>query len=161
MKEAMFMERFLPKVIVQPVDLNGGANTGERFDMQKFKKVAFIIVADDGTTPSSHTVSLEQHTVASAGTPAALPIANAWFHKVDAELAFTKVVPSSAAASFDIDSVVGDTKFVAVFEVNQEDLTDGYRWVSLNLTDAGGAQIGAVIAIGFNATEKPAYGKEA
>ena len=159
MKEALFMEQFLPKVTTGPVDLDAAANTGERFDMQKFKRVAFIIVAAAGTTPDSHTVSLQQHTVATSGTPAALAIANPWFHKVNAETSFTKVDVDVAASSFDIDAIVGDTKFVAVFEVLQENLTDGYRWVSLNMTDAGGAQLGTVIAIGFDATEKPTYGK--
>lgn len=159
MKEALFMEHCLPKVIGGPVDLNDAAVTGARFDMQKFKRVVFILAAAAGTTPSSHTISFEQHTVASAGTPAALAIASPWFHKVNAETAYTKVELSVAASSFDIDAVVGDTKFVAVFEVLQEELTDGYRWISANLTDSGGAQLGCLLAIGFNGTEAPVYGK--
>jgi hypothetical protein len=158
MKEALFMEQFIVKASTDPVDLNTGANAGARFDMQKFKRVTFIIVAAAGTTPSSHTVSFQQHTAASGGSSAALAHDNPWFHKVAAATVFTKVNSTGTeASSFDIDTIVGDDKFIAVFEVLQEDLTDGNRFLSCDLTDAGGAQIGAVIAIGHNGTELPAY----
>lgn len=157
MKEALFMEKNIVKVSTQPVDFNAGANTGARFDIQKFKRVAFLIVCDAGTTPSSHTVSFQQHDAASAGTSVALTIDTPYFHKVDTATAFTKVVPPALASSFDIDTIVGDTKFVAVFEVLQEQLTDGNRWVSCNVTDAAGAQLGTVLAIGHNGVELPAY----
>lgn len=159
MKEQLLMEQMIPKVIIEPVDLNAGANTGARFDMAKFKRVTFLIVAAAGTAPTNHSVALKQHTVAAAGVPAALSVDNPWFHKVDAATVFTKVVPGAKADTFDIDAIVGDTKFVAAFEVLQEDLTEGYRYVSLDIADVGGAQIGTVIAIGHNGTELPAYAK--
>lgn len=155
--EKFLMEKATVKAIIGPVDLNDAANTGLRVDMSKCRRVTFIIVAAAGTTPNSHTVALKQHTVASSGTPANLSVDNPYYHKVDSATEFTKVVPSSAAASFDIDAVVGDTKFIAVFEVLQEQLTDGYRWVSCDLTDSGGAQLGTVIAI-CEGMDKPAYG---
>lgn len=155
--EAMLMETRTVKSIIGPVDLNTGANTGERIDMKNVKRVTFVITAAAGTTPSSHTVSFEQHTVASAGTPLALTIDNGYYHKVDTATSFTRVAPTGTkASSFDIDSVVGDTKFMAVFEVLAEDLTDGYRWLSLNMTDSGGAQLASVIAI-VDHMSHPAY----
>jgi len=161
MREALFMEQAIVKVTLDVVDLNTGANPGVRFDMQKFKRVSFIVVAAAGTTPSSHTVSFQKHDAASAGSSAALEIAAPWFHKVAAATLFTKVELSAAASSIDIDAIVGDTKFVAVFEVLAEDIdaNSAHRWVSLDMTDSGGAQLGTVIAIGHNATEKPAYSK--
>lgn len=159
MKESLFMEQNIVKVSSNPIDFDTGANTGARIDMQKFKRVAFIYVAAAGTTPSAHAVSFQQHDAASAGTSIALTIDNPWFHKVNAATEFTKVVPGAKASSFDIDAVVGDTKFVAVFEVLVEDLTDGNRWVSCNVGDVGGAQLSAVLAIGFNGSEIPAYAK--
>lgn len=155
--EQFLMEGATVKVIVPPVDLNDAANTGERVDMQKFKRVTFICVAKAGTTPSSHTFSPKQHTVASSGSPAALSIANPYFHKVDTATYFTKVEPTVAASSFDLDTIVGDTKYVVVFEVLSEDLTDGYRYVSLDQTDSAGAQLGTIIAVCHKADFKPAY----
>jgi hypothetical protein len=158
MQEKLFMEKAQIKVTTYPVDLDAGANTGARVDMQHFKRCTFLIVAGAGTTPSSHTVSFQQHDAASAGTSANLSIDNGYFHRVSTATYFTKVAPTgTAAASFDIDTVVGDTKYVAVFEVNQEDITDGNRWISCNLTDAGGAQLGTIIAICHNCDQAPAY----
>lgn len=161
MKEALFLEQCQLKVSTDPVDLNTAANTGARIDMQKFKRVTFVVIAAAGTTPSAHTVDFDQHDAASAGNSKALSISSPWFHKVDAETAFTKVELSSAVDSIDIDAIVGDTKFVAVFEVLQEelDVNGAFRYVSCNLTDAGGAQLGTVLAICHGATEKPAYSK--
>lgn len=151
------MEKATVKAIIGPVDLNDAANTGLRVDMSKCKRVTFVVVAAAGTTPSAHTATLKQYDAASSGNSADLSVENPYFHKVDAATVFTKVVPGAAAAAFDIDTTVGDTKFIAVFEVLAEQLTDGYRWVGLNLSDAGGAQLGAVIAI-CHGMDKPAYG---
>lgn len=156
--EKLFMEKCTVKSAISPVDLNDGANTGNRIDMSKCRRVTFVFDVKAGTTPSSHTVSFQQHTVASSGTPANLSIDNPYFHKLDTATEFTKVVPGAAASSFDIDTLVGDAKFMAVFEVKAEDLTDGYRWVSCNLTDAGGAQLGACLAICHDMKDEPAYG---
>lgn len=156
--EALFMEKATVKAVTGPIDLDAGANTGGRIDMQKFKRCTFIIVAAAGTTPSSHTASFQQHDAVSAGNSASLSLALPWFHKVDTATVYTKVEPTVAAASFDIDSVVGDTKFVAVFEVKQEEIDMALgRWISCNVTDAGGAQIGTVIAIPHEPVFYPAY----
>lgn len=157
MKESFLMEKATVKVITGAVDLNTGANTGERVDMRMFKRVTFIAAVEAGTTPSAHTHTLKQHTVASAGTPADLSVDNPYWIKAGAATSFTKVIPVAAAAAYDIDTTVIDAKYVVVFEVLQEQLTDGYRYVSLDTADAGGSQLGAVIAICHEAVSKPAY----
>lgn len=161
MKEALFLEHSLPKTIIGNVDLNTGANTGERFDMQKFKRVVFLIQLAAGTTTSAHSIALKQHTVASAGTPAALSVDNPYFHKIGAATLFTKVAPSVAADTYDLHALLSNSVAIVAFEVLQEQLTEGYRYVSLDIADTGGAQLGSVIAIGFNGTEAPVYGKVA
>lgn len=155
--EQCFLEKFVVKSSTVAVDLNTVANVGAYIDMKDAKRITFIMDVAAGTTPSSHTVSFQQHTVGSAGTPADLTIDNGYFHKADTATYFTKVAPTGTkAASFDIDSVVADAKFMAVFEILAEDLTDGYRWVSCNVTDAGGSQMGSVLAI-VEPKTKPAY----
>jgi len=146
--EAMFLEKYVIKSSTVAVDLNAGANSGARIDMKNAKRVVFLIDAGAGTTPTGHVVSFQQHTAASGGTTTNLTIDNGYYHKVDAATVFTKVEPTGTkAASFDIDAIVGDTKFMAAFEVLAEDLTDGNRWVSCNIADVGGAQLGSVIAV--------------
>jgi len=153
------MEENIVKVGTGPIDLDAGNNVGARIDMQKFKRVTFIAFAAAGTTPSSHTFSFKQHTAATAGTTAVLSHMNPYFHKLNAETVFTKVQPTVAADAYDLDTLVGDAKYVIVFEILSEDLTDGYRWVSLDQSDSGGAQLGGIIAVGHSADFKPAYDK--
>lgn len=161
MENSLFMEENMVKAITGPVDLDTGANTGARFDMSKFQKVTFICVAAAGTTPNSHTFSFQQHDAASSGNTAALSIDTPYFHKLDTATYFTKVTPGAAASSFNLDSLVLDAKYIVVFEVNadQLDRDTGYSWVSINQTDAGGAQLGTTIAIGSNSVANPAYSK--
>lgn len=159
MKEQYLLEKSLPKTIIAPIDLNAGANTGGRFDMQKFKRVSFIIVLAAGTTTTTHSIALKQHSVASAGTPSVLSVDNPYFHKIGAATSFTKVTPSSAADTYDLHSILADSASIVVFEVLAEQLTDGQRYVSLDIADAGGAQIGSVVAIGHNGSELPCYSK--
>lgn len=155
--EAFLMEKAIVKAVIGPVDLDTGANTGNRVDMKDLERVTFICAAAAGTTPSSHTFTLKQHTLASAGTSADLEVSNPYYHQLAAATSFTKVQPSTAAAAYDLDSIIVDAKYVVVFEVLASQLTDGYRWVSLDQTDAGGAQIGVVLAIGHAAGSKPSY----
>ena len=155
--EALLMEKATVKDVVGPVDLNTGANTGARVDMKGFERVSFVCMAAAGTTPSSHTFSFQQHDAASAGNSAALSIDNPYYHKLDSATSYTKVVPGAAASSFDLDTLVGDAKYVVVFEVLAEQLSEGYRWVSINQTQAGGAQIGAILAVCHEPGSKPAY----
>ena len=156
--EAFLMEKATVKAIVGPVDLNDAANTGLRVDISKARRVSFICVLAAGTIPASHTFTLYQHTVATAGTPAVLAVDNPYFHKISTATEFTKVVPGAAASAYDLDTLFGDTKGIVVFEVLAEQLTDGYKWVSIDLTDSAGAQLGVVIAIAHDVKDSPAYG---
>lgn len=158
--EAFLMEKAQVKVVTGPIDLDAGANTGARVDMQKFKRVAFVVSAAAGTTPNAHLHTLRQHDAATAGNSKDLSVANPYYHKVNTATEFTRVVPSAAAAAYDLDTLVGDNKYVVVFEVLQEqlDVANGFRWVSLDTADVGGAQLGVVLAICHEAQSKPAYG---
>lgn len=161
MREAFFMEENTVKVGSGPIDLDAGANTGARVDMALFDRVAFLVILAAGTTPSAHLHTLRQHDAASAGNSKDLSVMNPYYYKLNASTSYTKVEPTVAAAAYDLDTLVGDNKYVVVFEVlaEQLDLANSYRWVSLDTTDVGGAQLGTVVAIPRNAKEKPAYEK--
>ena len=159
-RNALLMDKAQVKVIIGPVDLNDGANTGARVDMSKCERVSFICAAGVGTAPSSHTFTFEQHSVASAGSPLALSIGNPYFHCLNSAAAFTKVTPGANASSYDLDTLVGDNEYVVIFEVLADQLADGYQWVSINQSDSGGAQLGSVIAVLHDGVAKPAYGVE-
>lgn len=155
MQNARFAEEYILKNIVDPVDWNTAAVTGGRIDMKDLEKVIFIAVLNSATSRTAIDIDFDQHTVATSGTPIALSIDNAYYHKVGAATSFTKVEPSSKADAYNLLTLVGDSKAILVFEVRSSDLTDGYRWVSANTSDTGAAGIGCVLALG-QARFKPA-----
>ena len=156
--EAFLMEKASVKALIGPVDLNDGANTGLRVDMSKARRVTFICILAAGTTPNAHLFTLYQHTVTTAGTPLVLAVDNPYYHKLDTATEFTKVVPGAAASAYNLDSIFADAKGIVVFEVLAEQLTDGYKWVSIDIADTGGAQLGTVLAIAHDVKDAPAYG---
>ena len=147
--ETLLLEKRLPKTIIAPVDLNTGANTGLRVDMKNVKRVTFLAILAAGTTTTTHSFALKQHTVASSGTPAVLSVDNPYFYKKAAETVFTKVAPTVAADTYDLHTLLADNVAIVAFEVlaEQMDRAGGYRWASLDVADTGGAQLGTVIAI--------------
>src|SRR5574343_563559 len=150
MNNSLFLEKMIAKGSTTPVDLNAGANTGARIAMKNLNKVTFIAILAAGTTTSSHTFTLKQHDAASSGNTKDLEVSNPYFHKIGAATSFTKVSPTVDAAAYDLHSLLGDSASIVVFEVlaEQLDRTNDYNYVSLNISDAGGTQLGACIAIG-------------
>lgn len=155
LQNSFFGEEVVPKSIIDPVDWNTAAVTGGRIDMKDLEKVIFIITLNSATSRTAVTVDLDQHTVASAGTPAALSVSNKYYHKVGAATVLTEVEPTVAADTYDLTTLVGDNKAIVIMEVHSSDLTEGYRWVSMNSADSGAAGIGSVMALGV-AKLKPA-----
>lgn len=146
------MEKFLAedkvlKAVVGPVDLNTAAVTGARVNIAKAKRVTFVAVLGAGTSTTAHTFTLRQHTAASSGTSADLSVDNPYYHKIGAATLFTKVEPGSAAAAYNLHSLLADSASIVVFEVLAEQLTEGYGWVSVDTADSGGAQLGVVLAL--------------
>lgn len=158
--EKFLMEDKVLKAAAGPVDLNTAAVTGARVSMKNVKRVAFAINLGAGTTTSAHTFTLRQHDAAAAGNSKDLSVMNPYYHKIAAATVFTKVQPSSAAAAYDLHASLADDVAIVVFEVLAEDLdiANGYAWVSLDIADSGGAQLGSVMAIASHHFD-PAYDK--
>lgn len=157
--EGYFMEKNTVKGIGGPVDFNTAAITGNRVDMSKCKRVAFIIMLAAGTTTTTHGITFRQHNAASAGTSKDLLSLNPWWHKVGAAQVFTKVQPTVASATIDAHAIVGDNASFIVCEVLAEDMdTNGaFTHVSVDVADSGGAQLGAIIAIPGGLDFGPGY----
>lgn len=159
MKEAYLLEKVLAKQVAGPVDANTAAITGARFDMKGFDRVAFLVSLAAGTTTSAHLFSLKQHNAASSGTSKAVAVTNPYYHKIGAATSFTKVDVTVAEDEYDLHSILADSASMVVFEVLAEDLdvNNGFRWVSLDIADSGGAQLCSVVAVGHNCKSLPAY----
>lgn len=155
------MEKFLAedktiKKVIGPVDLNTAANTGSRIDISKGKRVAFLVNLAAGTSTTTHTLTLKQHDAATSGNSHDLSVDNPYYHKIGAATSFTKVEPTVAAAAYDLHAILADSASLVVFEVLAEQLRSDCKWVSLDIADAGGAQLGSVVGI-LDAEFKPAY----
>lgn len=157
------MEKFLLeaktlRTALIPVDLNAGANTGIRIPMANAKRITFIAIMG-ASTGAVVTLNLQQHDAASSGTSKALSVANPYFHKHGTSTTkFTKVVPGSAADTYDLAALFATDAGIVVFEVLAEDLDveNNFAWVSLSALDSTAAKVGAFLAV-LDSEFRPAY----
>lgn len=158
--EKFLLEKAVVKSVAGPVDLNTAAVTGGRVSMKNAKRIAFVLSVAAGTSTTTHQFTLRQHDAASAGNSKDLSVDNPYFHKIGAATSFTKVSPDSAAALYDLHSILADSASIVVFEVlaEQLDIANGYTHVSLDIADSGGAQLGHCLAV-VDAEFLPAYDK--
>lgn len=139
-------------LIVPPVDLSGGAQTGGRVHLKDYDGVAFVYVADAGAANEDVDLDIQQHTVSSGGTPADLDTVTRWYSKRATTLDNDEVWVEStqtAASEVDLGADEGENTIIAVVEVQASELSDGYEWVSCNTTDSGTTtgKLGCVLAI--------------
>jgi hypothetical protein len=137
---------------VVPVDLSGGAQTGVRVHLKDYEGVAFVYYADAGTAGEDVDLDVQQHNVATSGTPADLDVVTVWYSKrettLDNDETWTKST-QTAASEVDLGDDEGEVQVLAVVEVTADQLSDGYEWVSVNTTDPGTTtgKLGCVLAI--------------
>lgn len=147
------------KVALVPVDLNTAANPGARIKIDAGDRISYVLTMGDSTTATAITFAIKQHDAASAGNSKALSIANPYYHKAAALTSFTKVVPTSASDAIDLTSTFADEPGTVVIEILGEnvDVDGGFAWVSVDLTDAGAAKLGAALYIVSDLRYKPGY----
>jgi len=158
--EHFMMEEEVVKQVVGPVDLNTAAVTGARVSMKNARRISFVCSLGAGSSTSAHVFTLRQHDAAAAGNSKDLSVSNPYFHKIGAATIFTKVVPGSDTAAYDLHALLADSAAIVVFEVlaEQLDIANGYAWVSVDTADSGGAQLGSVVAV-VEHNFLPAYGQ--
>lgn len=156
--ERYLAEKLCPKSVVDPVDLNTAAVTGNRVLIQDAKRVTFVCVVGTSTSATALQFTTRQHNAASSGTSKDLVEANPYYTKIDVATAYTKVSPVSAAALKDLLASVGDHKAVLIFEVLAEDLDveNGFNYVSIDTADSGAAKLCSIMAY-VDSDYKPAY----
>lgn len=144
----------LGHVIAPVADLAAGANTGARVHMRNYDAIGFVIykaAASAGT--DTVTLTLQEHTAATAGTSANLAAITEWYVKSEATLdgdeAWTRVTQAAAATLALTGATYAATQVMAAFEVNSQALSAGYEWLSVNIADpgAGGTIPGCVFAV--------------
>jgi hypothetical protein len=143
-------------VVIPPVDLAGGAQTGGRIRLNNGEGVAFVYVADAGTAGEDVDLDVQEHDAASAGTSQDLDVVTHFYSKrettLDNDEAWVRSTDITAASEVDLGADEGEAQVIAVVEVSATSLSDGFEWVSVNTTDAGATagKLGTVIAIVYD-----------
>lgn len=143
-----------------PTDAVGGAITGNRIHMKDCDTVAFLVVAAAGSTDVLD-LDLQEHNVATGGTPQDLDIITKYYYQsettLDGDETWTE--GSQAAGSEITDVGAASTQQLVVIEVSASQLSDGYEWVSLNVPDLGtnGTKYVAIlnVALDLHVQRKP------
>ncbi len=144
--------------VVAPVaDLAAGAQTGHRVHLKNYDGVAFVLYMGAVSAGTDTFVpDVQQHTVASGGSPLDLDAVTTWYHKSEAVLdgdeTWTKVTQAAASEVSLTGATYAALQMIVVIEVLASQLADGYEWVSIDMADpgAGGTRAGGILAILFN-----------
>ena len=140
---------------VAPVDLSAAATTGKRVSLRNAAGVTIIVAKGAGAASGENpTFTLRQHTAASGGTSQALASIDHYYLKSAATLAGTEqwVRVAQAAASTIADpgaaTTSGASQQLLAIEVDARSLADGFRYVSLDVSDVGStAQLAVVLYV--------------
>lgn len=144
---------------VAPVDIAGGAQTGNRIHLRNFETLAVVFFKEAGAAAEATTLTLQEHNASAAGTSQNLAVIDEYFLKSEATLdndeAWTRVTQAAAAT---LVPAVSDTQQIICFEVEAASLSDGFRYVSVSTADTTTAgQIGSIlyIAHGLKVQRRP------
>lgn len=141
---------------ITPVaDIAAGANTGARIHMRNYQSLGVLFfknAASAGT--DTVTITLQEHTAASAGTSTDLVAITDWYEKSEATLDGDETWvenTQTAAATLALTNalVPAASQAIVFFEVEASALSAGYEWLSVNIADpgAGGTILGGVFYI--------------
>lgn len=136
-----------------PVNLSAGANTGLRIDMRNATTCTFVIYVGAGTAGDDLVVDLQEHNASSSGTSQDLDIITEYFKQsettLDGDEHWTRITQAAASETTDATGTTAEEQNLFVIEVRHDQLSDGFKWISLNIPDLGaaGAKVGGVIAI--------------
>ncbi len=141
--------------LAQPVDdFSAGSNTGLRIAMRQYSHVTFVGVWDKGSSTDDLQLDLREHTASSGGTSQDLDIITEYFTRgedaLDGDEAWALTTQTAAS---EISAIAGSAELenLLVFEVHQDQLSDGYTHLSINTPDfaGGGTKWGAILTIGW------------
>ncbi len=135
-------------------DVNAGAESA-RVHLQKSNQLAIVVELAAGTG-TDFEYTLRQHDAASAGNSADLVSTVPVYHKADVDAEFVRLDVDAATVAIPAVDTAAST---VVIEVYEDDLTEGFEYVSLVLSAAGAARIASVSYMA-DTKFKPAYQEE-
>jgi hypothetical protein len=152
-------------IITPPVADTEVAMTGKRLHLKNYDGVAFVIfLAAVSAGTDTYAPTVKEANAASGGTSQDLASGVTYWHNKNATAmdnteTWAKVSQAAAAAISIAGASLAAKQIVAVIEVTNEQLSDGFEWVSLDWADpgSGGTRAGAALAIlwGLNVQRRP------
>ena len=138
--------------VIEPVDLDDGANSGDWINMRDFESVTFIVTMGAGTAANDPTITLQEAQDNSGANSQNLAVIDEVFEKQAASAltgvgVFTKQTQTAAATY--TNGTSGEQANLWVVHVRKEEMSinDDYTHLTININDVGAAKLGAVIAI--------------
>lgn len=143
-----FPENFYVAPAFIPVDLNDAAVTGQRIDLQTAGLATCILISGDVAAVITYT--FREHTAVSGGTSQDLATVTHFWEKsstTDAAMLSEDFMDKTAqtAAATVVTTTAHANQIVVPFAADELDIVDGFRWISVNVSDPGAASIGAGI----------------
>jgi len=136
---------------IAPYDTNAGAGTGKRVNLQDAGGITIVVYKGAGSGTDDPVLTFQQHTLSSGGTTSNLATIDHYYGKTEAALDNDEAWVKTTQAASQTVTLTGSAQLqgIFVFEIEADDLADGYAWVSVNIADTGsaGAQLGAVLYI--------------
>ncbi len=142
-----------------PVDLADGANTGHRLHLKNYGGVCIATYIAVGTAAEAPTITLQEHDAATAGTSQNLVLIAAYHEKTELALDGDEVWATSTqtAAATLTDATWDDAgQSLITFEVEADQLSDGFEWISVNIGDPGTAHLGCVFYVMYDLAHQKA-----
>jgi hypothetical protein len=152
-KERALGDLFNVAVALAPKDLSSGASTGLRIDMRNATTCTFVVLCGAGTAGDDLVVDLQEHNAASGGTSQDLDIITEYFRNsettLDGDEVWTRYTQAAASETTDTTGTTAEEQNLMIIEVRHDQLSDGFKWLSLNIPDLGsaGTKYGGAIAI--------------
>lgn len=152
-KERALGSLFNVAMAMAPRDLSSGAGTGLRIDMRYATTCTFVIFAGAGTAGDDLVIDLQEHNASSGGTSQDLDIITEYFRTsettLDGDEVWVRYTQAAASETTDSTGTTAEEQNLMVVEVRADQLSDGFRWLSVNIPDLGsaGTKYGGAIAI--------------
>lgn len=133
---------------VVPVDFATAASTGKRVHLKNYGGVSIVVFKEAGAAEDP-VFDLQEHNASTGGTSQDLDIIDHYYHKSEATLDGDETWTRATQTAASEVTGDGDAEQIIVLEVDATKLSDGFEWVSLNVTDSGATagQLGCVLYV--------------
>jgi len=136
--------------VLPPIDISGGKD-GDRFSMSKWSHASIIVQI--GVSAAAFTkITVKKCTAATGGTATAIAH---FIYAQETDAGDVLGVRTAVATAGTTPSA--NNNIFYVIELDHSELSDGYEWVEVNLTNGVNSVIASVVAI----LSGPRYGNEA